>query len=562
MYTRVGLIFLSAMPVLAQFSGLATTADGSALYFSSPLQLAGSTDAGSDPKIFRYDGAHFYLYAHLAKAAIPPPPVPAGQAAIVSNYYRLGAPFVSGNGAVTGYVGYADCLGCTYARVLAAQTTFQFAGAFGSLVQPYACDVSTNGRYALCLTRMTPFNATPAVFIDLFSLHQSPPLATLCWGNPHFMTSSGSVLLSSFNSLTLWSAVLGTRNVGFVPPGAPYGTDNCPMISNDGSVIVHVTNTALAIFNVATQTDTPLLAGQTIDGTTYAPSLVTISDDARSILVGIYDGVSSQLAIVDSSNGSTKQLTSGSDNVQTAILSGDGTIAYAATASGKLLKIDTQSGVSQVIAGSQPVIESIDGAPVPGSLNRLRGSGLIGAQVTLNGVAIPVVSSAATGIDVQIPWGTPVGFATLQVAPAAPTPFQQQWPLQIQAFDPMLESQPIHQDFSGFINPPSPAIGGEVVNYYFTGLGAISPSVADGKAAGANPLSLVTTPLTLIGDPGQASAKIVYAGLAPGTVGLYQVSIQLPQGINRTNRFLPRGPNLFSLTLNGVDLSVWALPNQ
>jgi uncharacterized protein (TIGR03437 family) len=558
---RALLIFLSIIPALAQFSALTTTTDGSRLYFSSTLQLAGSADVSSDPKIFRYDGTHFYLYAHLAKATFTPPPIPAGQAALDSNYYALQAPFVSGNGAVTGYVGYADCLGCTYARVLPAQTTFQFAGAFGALVLPYACDVSTNGRYALCLTRMTPGNATPALLIDLFSLQQGPPLATLCWGNPHFMTTSGSVLLSSFNSLTLWSAASGTRDVGFIPPGAPYGTENCPMISNDGSVIVHVTNTALAIFNVATKTDTPLLAGQAINGTIYAPSLVTISDDARWILAGTYDGVSSQLAIIDSSSGSIRQLTFGLDQAQTATLSGDGTIAYAVTASGKLLKINTQSGVSQMIAGSQPVAASIDGAPVPGSLNRLMGSGLTSAQVMLNGASLPVILSTTTEVDFQIPWETPVGGATLQVIPAAPTAFQQLWPLQIQAFDPVAESQPIHQDFSGFINPSSPALGGEVVNYYFTGLGIVSPAAADGKPAGTNPLSLATTPLTLVGDAGQAAAKIVYAGLAPGTVGLYQVSIQLPPKINRTNPFLPGGPNLFSLTLNGIGLTVWALPD-
>ncbi len=558
---RAILIFLSTIPAMAQFSSLATTRDGSRLYFSSTLQLAGSTDTSSDPKIFFYEGSHFYLYAHLAKATFSPPSIPAGQAALDSNYYSLEAPFVSGNGAVMGYVGYADCLGCTYARVLPAQTTFQFAGAFGPLVLPYACDVNTDGRYALCLTRMTPGNATPAVLIDLFSLQQSPPLATLCWGNPHFMTTSGSVLLSSFNSLTLWSAASGVQDVGFIPPGAPYGTENCPMISGDGSVVVHVTNTALAIFNVATRTDTPLVAGQVINGATYVPSLVTISDDARWILAIIYAGVRPQLALVNSRTGSTKQLTLDADGIQTATLSGDGMIAYAATTSGKLFKIDTQTGANQEIAGSQPVVTSIDGAPVPGSLNRLMGSSLTSAQVTLNGAALRVISSTATEVDFQIPWGTTVGGATLQAIPAVPTAFQQLWPLQIQAFDPVAESQPIHQDFSGFINPSSPALGGEVVNFYFTGLGVVSPAVADGKSAGANPLSLATTPLTLTSDPGQAAAKILYAGLAPGTVGLYQVSIQLPAKINRTNPFLPGGPNRFSLIVNGIDLSVWALPN-
>jgi uncharacterized protein (TIGR03437 family) len=555
-------IFLSfAIPALAQFSNFVTTKDGSQLYFSSTLQLTGSTDISADPKIFRYDGTHFYLYAHLAKISSNQPSKPGPQYTINSNYYSLKSPFASGSGAVTGYVGYADCNNCGYDRILPAQTTFQFAGALGSLVLPYDCDVSTNSRYALCQTTASINFARPAMFIDLFSLQQTQT-TTACFGDTHYMTTSGSVLLTLTNSYALWSPPSGSTTISL--PSAPVTFSySCPMISNDGSLIVYVSTDGLAIYNVATQTATPLVANQIVNRSGYPVSLLTISDDARWILAAIYDGSQWQLVIVDSSSDSTRQLASGvSSGIQTATLSGDGSTAYVVTANGALLKINVQSSVSQVIAETQPSITSIDGAPAPGSLNRIFGNWLTGAQVTLNGSAIPFTSSTATEVDVQIPWETPVGAATIQVSPATPAAFQQLWPLQIQTFDPVAETQAIHQDFSGGVTPTSPAIGGEVVNYYFTGLGPVSPPVADAKPAGTNPLSVVTTSLTLVSDPAQAPAQLLYAGLAPGTVGLYQVSIQLPANINRGPFFQIGAPVLFSLTLNGSDIPAWVRSNQ
>jgi len=175
-------LFLSfAIPAMAQFSSLATTTDGSQLYFSSTLQLTGSTDTSSNGKIFRYDGTHFYLYATLAKVVSTAPP-PLFGPTVSSNYYNLGTPSISGNGATTGYVGSADCANCFYPyRELAAQTTFEFAGALGELVLPGACNVNTSGRYALCQEGTTSANeGAPVALIDLSSLRSGPAGLTDC----------------------------------------------------------------------------------------------------------------------------------------------------------------------------------------------------------------------------------------------------------------------------------------------------------------------------------------------------------------------------------------------
>jgi hypothetical protein len=61
MRAAILLLFVGAsLPILAQFSGLTTTTDGSQLYFSSPLRLRGSNEPDS-PKIFHH-GARFDLF--------------------------------------------------------------------------------------------------------------------------------------------------------------------------------------------------------------------------------------------------------------------------------------------------------------------------------------------------------------------------------------------------------------------------------------------------------------------------------------------------------------------
>ena len=549
---RAALIFLAAIPVLGQFYGLATTTDGSQLYFSSPLQLTGGADTSSYAKIFRYDGTNFYQYAQLARVASTGP-------SITSNYYSLTSPFVSGNGATTGYAGFADCAACANDRVLPAQTTFEFAGAFGELVLPGLCNVNTSGGFALWgVDAGSPFEPADAVLINLASLQRSPSLQTFCFGNPHYMTANGAVLLYGDPGFSLWSAASGMQTVGLTVP--PYGAA-CPMISGDGSLIVHVTNTSLSVFHVATQTDSPLVE------VGYEITVFAISDDARWILAEIYDGSAQQLDIVDSTTGTVKQLTFGSDGIQTATLSGDGTVAYMATVNGKLLKIDTQSGVIQSLLGNQPIVTSYD-PPVAGSMNRILGSGFPSSpQVLINGAPVPVISSTATEIDAQIPWETPAGTVTLQVsAPAAI--FQQIIQIPIEAIAATPLGQPIHQNFGGFITEASPAQPGEIVQFYFTGLGPVTPQVADGKPSPASPLSQLTAPLQasfeyLGGGVHQSAPQVFYAGVAPGLIGVYQVSIQLPVAIVG----LPTDENAAGLMeilllIDGVDIAVWVQPNQ
>ncbi len=71
-----------------------------------------------------------------------------------------------------------------------------------------------------------------------------------------------------------------------------------------------------------------------------------------------------------------------------------------------------------------------------------------------------------------------------------------------------------------------PADRGEFVSIFCTGLGATSPTVPAGETGGGQP---VTTPVTA--TLGGVNAPVTFAGLAPGFVGLYQVNVQVPEGV-------------------------------
>jgi uncharacterized protein (TIGR03437 family) len=110
----------------------------------------------------------------------------------------------------------------------------------------------------------------------------------------------------------------------------------------------------------------------------------------------------------------------------------------------------------------------------------------------------------------------PVVQVTLQAA--APAMFEYPWGTAIAT----------HLDNS-LVSTDSPAHAGEIVSLWVNGLGNTNPPLQDGAlAAGVEWLD----PLDAFGIQidGQAidPALILYAGVAPGFAGLYQVNVQLP----------------------------------
>jgi uncharacterized protein (TIGR03437 family) len=82
-----------------------------------------------------------------------------------------------------------------------------------------------------------------------------------------------------------------------------------------------------------------------------------------------------------------------------------------------------------------------------------------------------------------------------------------------------------HSDFTP-ISPSAPATPGEEIILYLVGMGQTDPAVPSGAAAPAGALSKALAQPTVTIDG--KTAEILFAGLSPGSVGLYQINLRVP----------------------------------
>jgi len=154
------------------------------------------------------------------------------------------------------------------------------------------------------------------------------------------------------------------------------------------------------------------------------------------------------------------------------------------------------------------------------------------ASVQINAIAAPLTYVSPGQINAQVPWEATPGGATLTVTHAGAAASQT---VSIAAAGPAIftlygsqEAAALNQDYS--VNSQGkPAVAGQAILLFGTGLGAVTPAVATGAAASADPLSWVTAKVTAkVG--GAPPADVLFAGLAPGFAGLWQINVALPAG--------------------------------
>jgi uncharacterized protein (TIGR03437 family) len=104
------------------------------------------------------------------------------------------------------------------------------------------------------------------------------------------------------------------------------------------------------------------------------------------------------------------------------------------------------------------------------------------------------------------------------------------------------------------ISSSNPAKRGSTILMYANGLGPVSNQPADGAPALASPLSQTTQTVTV--NFGGQTATALFAGLAPGFPGLYQINVTVPQGVT------PGSAVPVTITVNGQTSGQATLPVQ
>jgi uncharacterized protein (TIGR03437 family) len=84
-------------------------------------------------------------------------------------------------------------------------------------------------------------------------------------------------------------------------------------------------------------------------------------------------------------------------------------------------------------------------------------------------------------------------------------------------------------DNGQLITPTNPVHLGDSIVIWATGLGRTSPPIDSGMPAPSDPLAgAVIAPSVVLGGVG---LDVQYAGLAPGSVGLYQINATVPKSV-------------------------------
>jgi uncharacterized protein (TIGR03437 family) len=207
-----------------------------------------------------------------------------------------------------------------------------------------------------------------------------------------------------------------------------------------------------------------------------------------------------------------------------------------------------------VAPGELIVISGAGLGPESGVAGALDSTGMLanllsGAEVRFDGVPAPLFYAQFGQLNVQVPYtvagntvthvqalyqGSPSGSLDLTVVDAAPAVF------------------PVVMNQDGFPNSETdPTALGSILTFYATGEGLTDgPNVSGQAAMAPYPRPRLPVTLTVAGFP----AEILYAGSAPGAVGLLQVNARVPAG------FIPTGPVSAELAVGSAvapDLTIW-----
>jgi uncharacterized protein (TIGR03437 family) len=571
----IGLVIAIGVPGcgLAQFFGMATPGDGSRVYFATPSRVKAS---GQNPygKIFQYDTNGLRLVA--ARDPVPLPNVTPPFNGAATNAFDLGVADISSDGQLTAFGAERHCAGsdvvlCSKQELFS--TTITANGQ--SRDYPGMLRLSANGQWAFGAgSQANAFLRTLGYRVNLatgetrsIESEERPHLDRIQVSNTgRTVSDTGTaVFFDSRNIYVLQGdEISAIPTLGIVFDAVIDAAADKIVFSSGGPC----SDVACPTAPTEVRITSPGASGSLLLASGYAPSM---TDDGRQVLYLSDRSGAPQIYMIGTDGTGDRRLTGEADGITRAILSGDGTVSYAVTGYGRLIRIATAAGTVRELIPSTPYLGTsfnvgltyLTSLPVlaPNKLVTLRGaalspsavtavpplpSSLGGVQVTIQGITAKIAGVAPDSVTVLVPPGvTPDAAAVVQMNVDTQTPFEAARTTTVSALAPeFLPGPPLrfysgltlaaHQDWSGLITEQNPARPGEVVHAYAVGLGPTNPVVAYGEAAPSQePFAQLAASLActvyLQGPlPLSVPVEILFAGLAPGFAGVYQVDWRVP----------------------------------
>jgi uncharacterized protein (TIGR03437 family) len=301
--------------------------------------------------------------------------------------------------------------------------------------------------------------------------------------------------------LTLSSITAGASLASGVPfPLGVTVSDNCGNPTSSAQVVATFSNGDPAVSLTSVSTSSGSYAGTWVPGNvqsqtqvavTFLASTTGLAAGQTSIIVTLTGLAPSIIGIADSASFQSGSLSPGS------FISIFGRNLAASIASAAVL-------------------------PLPATL--------AGTSVTAGGIQAPMFYASPTQINAILPYSLTPN-SQYQVIVNSNGALSAPASIQIAAANPGIftygQNIGIAQDLKGnLISSANPALLGEIIVIYCSGLGATNPSIVAGTTSpSAPPAASSTTPTVTIGG---VPANVIFAGLTPTLAGLYQIDVQVP----------------------------------
>lgn len=523
--SRTLVLILLSCPLFAQFSHFAATDDGRQMYFTSTLQLAGDPPGIAGSRIFRITGDSLEPFAGSGVS-------------LSSGAYD---PQVSGDGQTVG---------------LTRNGSGELLGAGATVLGPGTLTISRDARWALLTVSSIlppPINSylsqSTVIHISTGERTVLPQVNGFSQTFGPGIASDGTVVMQGTSGTGLW------RQRNFTPVMLP-DRSVIAALSDNAQVLLYnqILNTSsanpqerLVSRNLLTGNET-ILSSQPFPHT--AARVTGLSNDGQWVLYLVAGLKGGAAVVANTTTGQSIPLPLPNGELATdGTLSGYGNLAILVTSTGRIVSIDAQGGANALtlIAAPSwvPAIGSVPALPYPGSLVRLSGKNLpatadaFKGRMFLDNIELPVVYANSTEVAVQVPWELqPPGPSTFRMD-IGDSPFRQnQWvPIypMFPRFEPLgpgetsvLGFKAVRGDFSGLLtSQPNP---GDVIVVYAVGLGFVNGPMITGQPAPVDRTVAIQGQFQCVFYPYGPQAETLFAGLAPGMLGVYQVNFRMPPG--------------------------------